>query len=72
MMGLAISIALAACAEPPVREFDPENPYGDGIGRNFHRWRGIHYGTPDPSGSIGEQGRPPADLVLSPAGEPSR
>ena len=43
---LAITTALSACAEAPVTEFDPSNEYGDGIGRNFHRWRGKDYGIP--------------------------
>jgi hypothetical protein len=40
VVALAIAIALSACAEAPVSEFDSSNEYGDGVGRNFHRWCG--------------------------------
>jgi hypothetical protein len=62
VLALAIAIALSACADAPVSELDPSNEYGDGIGRNFHRWRGKDYGTAYPRGPAGGAGQAPTGM----------
>ena len=63
------SIAAAVGYAELKRRLDPSNEYGDGIGRNFHRWRGKDYGTAYPRGSGDEAGQVPAEAVMpSPPG----
>ena len=59
VLALVIAIALSACAQAPTCDWQAWNPYGDGIGNNFHRWRGLDepYGKPcqPPSSQVGQQ-----------------
>ena len=57
VLALVLATSLSACAQAPTCDWQAWNPYGDGIGGNFHRWRGFDapYGKPcqPPASQVG-------------------
>ena len=42
LLALLVAATLAGCYPLSVRFPEAENQYSDGIGRNFHKWRGYN------------------------------